>query len=136
MCSLKYIIMDKIKGLISLSLHDAGSKSEGRVSQLRTSDGNVYTLYREDSMPQDDPFFEQFKDMEVTVNGDAEEGNGYICVQSVEYAGGIVSVPQAKVVSSPIIFLDDAPASEPVVVARPKRLPRKLKKKLKKSNKL
>ena len=129
-------MMDKIKGLISLSLHDAGSKSEGRVAQLRTPDGNVYTLYREDSMPQDDPFFEQFKDMEVMVNGDVEDGNGYICVQSVECAGGIVSVPQAKVMSSPIIFLDNELAPEAAMEVRPKRLPRKLKKKLKKSNKL
>lgn len=123
--------MSEIKGKISVILQEAGSKSEGAVAQLHTADGKRYTLYRKDSLPQDDPFFGELDAQEVTVNGSIEEENRYICVDSIILADGTTLLPPAAAPSAKIIFLDET-TDAPSLQKNVKRLPRKLKKLLKK----
>lgn len=129
-----------IKGKISISLANIGSKSEGRIATLTTADNNNYTLYREGALPQNDPFFAPFDNTDVEVLGTIDEQDMYICVSSIilgdgtETIAGPVELPTA---SSPM-FIDSPIATEkeekPVTQENTpkKRLPRKLKKRLKK----
>lgn len=125
--------MNEIKGKISVTELNTGSKSDGAVAQLHTVEGKIYTLYRENSLPQDDPYFESLDNQEVTVNGSIEEENSYICVNSILLADGTLLLPPATAPSANIIFLDE-PKQTSSVVKTAKRLPRKLKKQLKKRN--
>ncbi len=124
--------MSETKGKITISSQNSGSKSQGAVAQLHTPEGNTYTLYRNDTLPQNDPFFEPLDNQEVTINGSIEEANHYICVQSVTLADGVLLLAPAPSPSSPISILSDN-SKQPTVAAR--RLPRKLKKQLKKQKK-
>lgn len=130
----------KIKGKITISLANIGSKSEGKVATLTDTEGKSYTLHREGALPQNDPFFEPFDNAVAEVNGTVDEQDIYICVSSIilddgsETIAGPIELPIA---SSPM-FIDKFDATEnkeePATgdnSAR-KRLPRKLKKKLKK----
>lgn len=124
--------MSEIKGKILITELNTGSKSDGAVAKLHTADGKAYTLYRENSLPQDDPFFGPLNEQDVIVNGNIEEENSHICVDSIILADGSRLLPPAPVQSANIVFFNEAePASS--VTKSVKRLPRKLKKLLKKN---
>lgn len=98
--------MSEIKGKISIVLQEAGSKSEGSVAILHTADGKAYTLYRDNSLPQDDPFFAPLNNQAVTVNGEIEEKTKYICINSILLSDGTLLLPPAATKSTSNIFID------------------------------
>ena len=126
--------MSETKGKILIDLQDTGSKSQGAIAKLQTPEGKTYILYRENTLPQDDPYFEKLDNSEVTVIGDIEEANSYICVESIILADGTQLLPPKAAPSTAILFLDE-PTAQPAATKSFKRLPRKLKKQLKKQKK-
>ena len=61
------------KGILQLRTKNEGSKSEGRYAILLTEEGGEYTLYRQNSMPMDDSYFDVYDGATVTVTGIEEE---------------------------------------------------------------
>ena len=131
--------MSKIKGKISICSHTEGSKSDGNIATLYSQEGKEYILYREDIMPQDDPFFASLDGQDVEVDGDIEERGQYLCVHSVLLANGETLVaPSRQLSTTSSIFIDTKSeesschkAIQHKAISIGKRLPRKLKKQLK-----
>lgn len=126
--------MRTVKGKIKIENMYEGSKSEGMVALLTTDEGNIYTLYRAGKMPQNDKFFATVNNAEVKVTGSVEEGNNYICVESMTLADGTTLTAKEEPMQSPSIIFTDNSNEIPVTVKSKNKgkLPRKLKKQLKK----
>lgn len=127
--------MERIEGIIKIEERTNGSKSQGAVAIITTGDGKEYILYRSEMLPENDPFFTQFNNQNVVINGETET-SGYICVASVESENGVIMTPEFPeypIASAPL-FIGDLPIkmSEESKPLKGKRLPRKLKKLLKK----
>ena len=71
-------------GIIQIRLDNVGSKNEGRFAHLVTESGEDYLLYRQDVYPADDPYFTEYDNQTVEVEGTKEEYTPYILVEHVE----------------------------------------------------
>ena len=72
-----------ILGILNYKLMNVGSKSEGNMAILTCDDGKEYALYRLESYPIDDVFFQTYHQQRIGVKGTVEEDTGYICVVSI-----------------------------------------------------
>lgn len=77
-----------ISGILNYKLMNVGSRSEGNMAVLTCDDGKEYALYRSDSYPIDDVFFQTYHQQQIAVKGTVEEDAGYICVESILLSDG------------------------------------------------
>ena len=75
--------MTVVFGILNYKLMNVGSRSEGNMAILTCDDGKEYALYRLDSYPIDDVFFQAYHRQRIGVQGTVEENTGYICVDSI-----------------------------------------------------
>ena len=60
------------EGLLTVELHNEGSKSEGLYAVLTETEGKTWILYRADVYPANDDFFAPFNGHQVSVEGEQE----------------------------------------------------------------
>ena len=72
-----------IYGILNYKLMNVGSRSEGDMAILTCDGGKEYALYRLDSYPIDDAFFQAYHQQRIGIKGNIEENTGYICVESI-----------------------------------------------------
>ncbi len=72
-----------IEGRIELELVNEESKSEGQYAYLYDNEGRQYLLYRDGELEFDDPYFEEYNHVCVTVLGELIDGR-WLKVESVK----------------------------------------------------
>ena len=79
--------MEEYKGKIVLREENPGTKSEGYCAYLECIEGQSIQLCRNGQYPVNDPYFEPYDGVEVTISG--SESHGWLIVETITPASSL-----------------------------------------------